>query len=111
LTNNLPLDELIAPGPVPAPRPAANIQAAVLLKHVSPVYPVAALRDTIRGEVRIRATIGKDGIPTDLKILSGDPRLVDAAAGAIRQWRYRPATLEGEPIETTTTVSVVFQLN
>jgi TonB family protein len=111
LTNNLPLNELIAPGPVPAPRPAANIQAAVLLKHVSPVYPVAALRDNISGEVRIRATIGKDGIPTDLKILSGDPRLVDAAAGAIRQWRYRPATLEGEPIETTITVNVAFQLN
>jgi protein TonB len=61
--------------------------------------------------VRFRATIGKDGVPTNLKALSGDARLIQAALQAIRQWRYRPATLEGQPIETTTTVSIAFGLN
>ena len=59
----------------------------------------------------VRATIGKDGVPTNLKAVSGDPRLIQAALQAIRQWRYRAATLEGQPIETTTTVTIAFGLN
>jgi len=113
LADNLPMSGPNVPGPAPvqAGVPGGNLQAAVLLKRVSPVYPNAALKDGVKGEVRVRATIGKDGVPTNLTAISGDPRLVDAALEAIRQWRYRPATLEGQAIETTTTVSVAFQAN
>ena len=113
LADNLPVTGPNAPGPVPvqAGVPGGDLQAAVLLTRVSPVYPSEALKDGLRGEVSVRATIGKDGVPTNLKAVSGDPRLIQAALQAIRQWRYRPATLEGQPIETTTTVSVAFQLN
>jgi len=113
LANNLPVTGPNAPGPAPVQAGArgGDLQAAVLLSRVAPIYPSDALKDGVRGEVRVRATIDKDGIPTKLTAVSGDPRLIQAALQAIRQWRYRPATLEGQPIETTTTVSVAFQLN
>jgi TonB family protein len=115
LADNLPVTGPNAPGPVPTQTQpsarSASLQAAVLLERVSPVYPAAALRGGVTGEVRVRATIGKDGVPTSLKMVSGDARLADAALAAISQWRYRPATLEGEPIETTITVSVAFELH
>ncbi len=102
-----------APGPAPVQAGArgGDLQAAVLLTRVAPIYPSDALKDGLRGEVRVRATIGKDGVPTKLTAISGDPRLIQAALQAIRQWRYRSATLEGQPIETTTIVSVAFGLN
>jgi protein TonB len=77
---------------------------------VAPVYPKAASEAHLTGEVRINATIGRDGIPRELKVISGDPRLVDAARAAISQWRYRPATLGGQPIDTQIVVSVGFEL-
>jgi periplasmic protein TonB len=58
--------------------------------------------------VLVNATIGKDGIPKDLKVIRGDQRLVTAALTAIRQWRYRPATLASQPIETQAVVTVTF---
>jgi TonB family protein len=90
---------------------AATLQAAVLLQQVPPVYPTVARQSRIRGEVHVSATIGTDGVPKNLKVVNGDQRLVDAALAAIRQWRYRPATLGGEPIESQTVVSVSFELN
>ncbi len=109
LVDNLPATGPNAPGPVPVP--GGDLQAAVLLTRVAPVYPSDALKAGVRGEVSVRATIGKDGVPTNLKAVSGDPRLIQAALQAIRQWRYRAATLEGQPIETSTTVTIAFGLN
>ena len=113
LVDNLRATGPDAPGPAPvqAGVPGGDLQAAVLLTRVAPVYPSDALKAGVRGDVSVRATIGKDGVPTNLKALSGDARLIQAALQAIRQWRYRAATLEGQPIETTTTVSIAFGLN
>lgn len=113
LSDRLPLAGLDAPGPVQpgAPGRAVNLQAAVLMQRVAPVYPNLALQERVRGEVRVSATIAKDGVPKNLKAIAGDQRLIPAALAAISQWRYRPATLDGEPIETQTTVSVSFELN
>ena len=113
LANSLPVTGPNAPGPAPVQAGArgGDLQAAVLLTRVAPIYPSDALKDGLRGEVRVRATIDKDGVPTKLTAISGDPRLIQAALQAIRQWRYRSATLEGQPIETTTIVSVAFGLN
>jgi TonB family protein len=103
-----------APGIVPPEtRPAvttSNLQAAVLVQRVAPVYPGNALASRIQGEVQVNATIGKDGVPRDLKVVKGDQRLVPAALAAIGQWRYRAATLGGQPIETQIIVSVDFHL-
>lgn len=90
-------------------RPSA-LQSAVLLQRAAPVYPSDAIELRLQGEVLVNATIGTNGIPKNLKVLKGDQRLVTAALTAIRQWRYRPATLDGQPIETQTDVTVSFQL-
>jgi TonB family protein len=101
-----------APGIVPLEsQPAvrkSTLQAAVLVQSVPPVYPVNALKSQVQGQVLVNATIGKDGIPKDLKVIRGDQRLVTAALTAIRQWRYRPATLASQPIETQAVVTVTF---
>jgi periplasmic protein TonB len=114
LTDRLPTSGPDMPGIVSPAAPVANraatLQSAVLLQRVAPVYPTAALQAKIQGEVSVNATIGKDGVPKDLKVIKGDERLVPAAFVAIRQWRYRPATLGGVSIETQTVVTVSFEL-
>jgi protein TonB len=103
-----------APGIVPPQsRPAVRasaLQSAILVQRVAPVYPSNAIELRLQGEVLVNATIGTDGIPKNLKVLKGDQRLVSAALAAIREWRYRPATLGGQAIETQIDVSVNFQL-
>jgi TonB family protein len=112
-------DRLAAGGPEaprivpPASQPrvvTSNLQAAVLLQRIAPTYPAIALAVRLQGEVQVNATIGKDGVPKDLKVVKGDQRLVPAALAAIGQWRYRAATLGGEPIETQILISVDFHL-
>jgi protein TonB len=90
--------------------PSQGLQAAVLLQRVAPVYPVLARQQHVTGEVHIGATIGKDGIPRNLKPINGDSRLIGAALTAINQWRYQPASVGGQPIDTQTVISVVFEL-
>jgi TonB family protein len=103
-----------APGVVPAESESAirksALQAAVLVQRVSPVYPSAALQSQLQGQVLVNATIGKDGIPRNLTVIKGDQRLIAAALAAIGQWRYRPATLAGEPIETQIEITIDFHL-
>lgn len=111
-TNRFPLVDPNVPGPVaPQSESNARLQAAVLVQRVAPLYPDVAKQNRLEGDIRVSATIGKDGVPTNLNVISGNPILVPAALAAIRQWRYRPAALDGEPVETSTTVSVSFQLN
>ena len=114
LTDRLPTSGPDMPGVVQPASPAGGrpsaLQSAVLLQRVAPVYPPTALLAKVQGEVSVNATIGKDGVPKDLKLIKGDERLVLAAFTAIRQWRYRPATLGGVPIETQTVVTVSFEL-
>jgi TonB family protein len=88
----------------------STLQAAVLVQRVSPVYPSVALQAQVQGEVLVNATIGKDGIPKNLKVIRGDQRLIGAALAAIGQWRYRPAVLAGEPIETQIEITIDFHL-
>jgi protein TonB len=90
--------------------PAQPRQAAVLVQRVPPVYPLLARQQHVTGEVHIGATIGKDGIPRNLKPINGDSRLIGAALTAISQWRYQPASVGGDPVETQTVISVVFEL-
>jgi TonB family protein len=103
-----------APGIVPPESESAvkksTLQAAVLVQRISPVYPSNALQSQVQGEVLVNATIGKDGIPKNLKVIRGDQRLTSAALAAIGQWRYRPATLAGDPIETQIEITIDFHL-
>jgi len=79
--------------------------------HVSPEYPESARAKGIEGLVTLEATISTDGVPTDIKIVtSPDESLSQAATDAVKQWRYQPTLLNGEPVEVVTMIAVDFRL-
>lgn len=84
--------------------------AALLLQKVDPVYPQAALREHVEGSVELQANIGKDGSTSNLKVVSGKPLFAAAAAAAVRQWKYKPYQLDGQPTEVQTEITVDFKL-
>ena len=59
----------------------------------------------------MHVVIGKDGVPRELTVITGDSLLAPAAIKAVQQWRYEPALLKGSPVEVDTTIDVNFQLN
>jgi len=81
-----------------------------LVNLVDPVYPPDAEQQRIEGTVKLRATIGVDGSIKDLQPLSGPALLLPAALIAVREWRYNPTLLNGQPIETQEDISLVFRL-
>jgi periplasmic protein TonB len=88
-----------------------NVTAARIVNRTTPIYPPLARQTRISGTVRLHAIIAKDGTVQQLEVLSGHPLLVQAALDAVRQWRYQPTLLNGEPVEVDTTVDVIFSLN
>ena len=64
----------------------------------------------IEGTVVLTATISKAGTIENLRVASGPAMLQQAALDAVKEWRYRPYLLNGEPVEVETTVNVVFTL-
>lgn len=107
------------PPPKPVEKPKAperirvggNVQAANLVKKVTPVYPPLAKQARVQGQVRFTAIIGKDGTIQNLQLISGHPLLVPAATEAVRQWVYRPTLLNGDPVEVITQIDVNFTLS
>ncbi|MGH9713599.1 MAG: energy transducer TonB [Candidatus Acidiferrales bacterium] len=91
-------------------RVGGNVIAAALVRRVDPIYPPIAKTAHISGTVVLHAIIGKDGSVQNLEYVSGPPLLMRNAMDAIRQWRYKPTMLNGEPVEVDTTISVVFSL-
>jgi protein TonB len=77
---------------------------------VNPVYPVLAKQARIQGVVMMEAVISKDGSVDGLHVISGHPFLSQAAIDAVKQWRYRPTMLNGEPVDVITTITVTFTL-
>ena len=106
------------PPPPPAPpkptgpaKIGGNVVAANLINPVRPVYPPLAKMARQQGTVKFEAMISKEGTIEDLKLISGPPLLVQAAMDAVKQWRYRPTILNGEPTEVQTTIDVNFSLS
>jgi len=87
-----------------------NVQAAHLVNRVQPVYPPLARQTRISGTVKLHAIIGKNGAVEQLQVVSGHPLLVQSALDAVRQWRYQPTLLNGEPVEVDTEIDVIFSL-
>lgn len=113
-----PAPKVQAPAPAPAPvaqapsqiRVGGDVQAARLLHEVQPVYPPIARQARIAGTVALSATIAPDGKVQDLRVVRGNPLLVDAAVNAVKQWTYRPTYLNGQPVQVLTEVDVRFTL-
>ena len=87
-----------------------GVSQGLLYKKVAPSYPQNALRMHIEGTVELQATISKEGNITHVKVLSGDAQLARAASDAVKQWKYKPYLLNGEPVEIQTAVTVNFKL-
>jgi protein TonB len=88
-----------------------GVSAGLLIKSVPPKYPPAALTLHTQGKVLIEATITREGIVTQPRVLKGDPMLARAAIEAVRQWRYKPYFLDGQPIDVQTQITVDFKTN
>lgn len=105
-----------APEPPPPPPPPAPIRVGGQIRQpakihdVRPAYPDIAQRARVQGTVIIEATIGKDGTIEEARVLRSIPLLDDAALQAVRQWRYEPTYLNGEPVPVIVTVTVQFTL-
>ncbi|MBZ5719423.1 MAG: TonB family protein [Acidobacteriia bacterium] len=109
---------LVSSAPVSVPKAIApqtvrvsqGVSQGLLSKRVQPAYPEQAMQMRVQGAVQLQATIGKDGSVTNLKAVSGDGILARAAMDAVRQWKYKPYYLNGEPIEIQTQITVNFKL-
>jgi protein TonB len=91
-------------------RVGGAVASANLVHQVAPVYPKDAKKNHITGTVLLHATIGHDGTVETLEYVSGPPELKPSAMEAVKQWRYKPTLLNGEPVEVDTTISVIYTL-
>jgi protein TonB len=89
-------------------RIGGNVLQARLVHQVNPVPPSAALKNHVQGTVQLHVVIDIDGNVKQVDVLSGPSDLTTAATDAVKQWRYQPTLLNGDPIEVDTTVSVSF---
>jgi outer membrane biosynthesis protein TonB len=92
------------------PPPSRPFQPARLLAHSAPPYPAEARAGHVEGNVYLVGTVRTDGTLVNLKVASGAGILASASLGAARDWRYRPAQLYGEPIQTQTGIKISFRL-
>jgi len=103
-----------APVPsAPPPRPVRVTQGVVMggaIKRVEPVYPGNAREAKQFGVVRVEVSIDERGNVTSVQVLSGPPLLRGAAAAAARGWRFKPSTIGGTPVRTTTVIDFNFKL-
>jgi len=111
-TRNLPvLAKALEPTPVKRIRVASRVAEANLIHDVAPQYPPEAGRARIEGTVVLMAVIGKDGTVEDVRVESGLPLLAQAAIDAVRQWRYKPYMIDGEPVEVDSRITINFTLS
>jgi len=93
-------------------RVSQGVTQGMVLHRVQPQYPALARAARVQGSVVLAAIIGKDGTIQNLHVLSASsPLLIQSALDAVKQWRYRPYILNGEPVEVDTQVTVNFTLS
>jgi len=80
-----------------------------LIKSVRAEASLEALRDFETGNVVIDAVVGTAGEVHFISVLSGPPSLRDAAVEATKQYRYEPATRDGQPVPAHVTISIRFR--
>ena len=87
-----------------------DVQQAKLTSSVPPVYPALAKNQHVSGNVLVDALIDANGRVTTMKVVSGPTLLHQAAMDALKQWKYRPALLDGKPVPMHLTVTIQFRL-
>lgn len=103
--------------PVPTAQPTVQrvrvspgVTKGLLIYRVEPTYPPLAQQARVQGVVVLTALIDKRGNVEHLQVVSGHPLLASAAIEAVKQWRYKPFLLNGQPLEVETTVTVTFHV-
>ncbi len=113
-----------APTPTPSPSPAPDesakpprklrvsqsVMEGNLIHKIEPRYPQMARIAHIQGDVLLTTIIDKQGDVKNLRAVSGHPILIQAALDAVRQWKYKPYLLNGEPVEIETTITIKFHM-
>jgi protein TonB len=104
-----------APAPflasAPLPSTGGKVGPANVIHSVRPSYPAELQRAGVAGTVRLEAVISKEGALSGMQVIgSPDAALTQAVMDAVRQWRYRPSSLDGQPIEVMTTIDVNYSL-
>jgi protein TonB len=110
---------IISSAPVAVPKVATpqrvrvsqGVTQGLLIKRIQPTYPPLARQARIQGTVLLQAEISKNGDIENLRLISGHPMLAPAAIEAVKQWKYRPYILNGEPVEVETQITVNFTLS
>ena len=92
-------------------RVSQGVSQGLLVRKVNPAYPPLARQARIQGTVILQAEISKTGDIQNLRLISGHPMLAPAAIEAVKQWKYKPYLLNGEPVEVETQVQVNFTLS
>jgi periplasmic protein TonB len=114
------IDSITASPPLPPEPPqgqptyvrvSSGVTQGLIIKKVQPVYPQEAKYKHIQGFVNVNAVINKTGDVVDLEVADGPIELVVSAVNAVRQWKYRPYILKGEPVEVRTTITVKYTLS
>jgi TonB family protein len=88
-----------------------HINPALLMQRVEPMFPPLARQIRKSGKVELHAVIATDGTIQSLEVVSGDRMFLQSAIDAVRQWRYKPTLLNGQPVEVDTFITVIYTLN
>ena len=91
-------------------RVSSGVANAFLVKKVDPIWPDAAVQPGARSPVVLRIVVTKEGnVSADIEVISGDPKLVPAVVDAVKQWKFKPYLLNGQPVEIQTVLSLAFE--
>ncbi|MGE5056545.1 MAG: energy transducer TonB [Acidobacteriota bacterium] len=110
-TSNLSAVPKFAPVQPQRVRISQGVTKGLLIRRVEPSYPTLARAARVQGEVVLSAIISVTGEIENLQLVSGHPMLVPSALAAVKQWRYKPYLLNGQPTEVETTITVIFTLS
>jgi len=100
---------LAKPTPTAVVGPVSRVVPAQLNHRVEPPYPDAARRLGISGKVVMKATITKAGTVGSVRWVSGNDMFRDTTLAAVKQWRYKPASLNGQPVESDLEIVLQFK--
>jgi len=106
----LPKPPTDTPPPVKRIKMSPPIVKTNLIEHPHPSYPEEAKRKKIQGRVRLGVVVAQDGSVEQVRVVSGNPLLTQAAMEAVRAWKYKPILLNGQAVEVETTVDVIFKI-
>lgn len=109
-TSAAAVPKFVAPTPQRV-RISQGVTRGLLIQKIEPQYPPLARAARVQGEVVLSAVIDSNGQINNLQLVSGHPMLVPAAIAAVKQWRYKPYLLNGQPVEVETTITVIFSLS